>query len=408
MEKKTFCLRFSVTAAFFLLTVFCGQALTAQFSADMTERYGDMTKSAKIYVKDSIYCIDLVEDGEQIIIIVDQDAKKTIVIPVSTKEYRELAIDDMMSIMNDPFQGYKYSAEMGEERNAGTETVNGFECDKFVVSMMDNDVMSQWVSKKLGFPIKIIAHGPPDKVVELTNIKEGPVDEARFKIPEGFTKWIDPETLPVEPPEWAKGIASAPVMKPPFERDMSAGEIIRIKVEPGKSLKIKGISKTDAKGTARVIPFKDGRPLKKDSWYNNFAQKGVTCDRRHETSVEADEFVVYVYEGEVKVIGKWQEMHEKTVATGDEIRLTLQGWDNIKTHLVNVSDSESVAIVNYFKNGKPVSEDEIGPVKWRTITLKESNEVDSKAMSPKGDEIVFKVEKGKMLIKIGQFDSFEF
>jgi hypothetical protein len=29
-------------------------------------------------------------------------------------------------------------------------------------------------------------------------------------------------------------------------------------------------------------------------------------------------------------------------------------------------------------------------------------------MSPKGGEIVFTVEKGRMLIKLGQFDTFEF
>jgi len=408
MQTKTsFGLRVCVLTLF-ALTIICSQALAAEFTANMTEQQGEWSKSGKIYVKGSKYCMEMVEGGEQIVVIVDQTAKKTFVMPVSMKEYRELDIDDMTSVMNDPFQGYKYTAEMGEEKNVGTETVNGFECDKFVISMMETDVMTKWVSKKLNFPIKIVAHGQPDRVTELTNIKEESVDDAKFQIPDGFKKWIDPETLPVEPPEWAKGISSAPVMNPPFDHDMSAGDIIRIKVEPGKSLAIKGISKTDTEATAKVIPFKDGRPLKKDSWYNNFAQKGTICARQHETSVEADEFVVYVYEGDITATAKWQEMHEKTVTEGDEMSLALKGWDNIQTRLVNIGDSESVAIINYFSNGAPVSEEEIGPVKWRTITLKESNEVDNRAISPKGDEVVFKVEKGKMLIKLGQFDSFEF
>ena len=268
--------------------------------------------------------------------------------------------------------------------------------------------MSQWVAKDLGFPLKIVAHGPPDKVLELTNIVEGPVDDTRCEIPEGFTKWIDPETLPVEPPGWAEGIAAAQVMMPPFEHDMSAGEIIRVKVEPGKSLKIKGVGKAGTEATARVVPFKDDRPLKEDTWYNNIAQKGIICARQHETSVEADEFVVYVYEGDLTVTAKWQEMLEKTVTEGEEVRLPLPSWDNIKTHLVNLSDGESVAIVSYFKEGTELSEDDIGPAKWRTITLKEHGEVDARTMSHKGDEIVFSVEKGKMLIKLGQFDTFEF
>ena len=386
----------------------CSQVLAAEFSADFTEKQGDYERSGKIYVKGSNYCLDIVEDGEQMLIIVDPEARKTVVIPVSTGEYRELAIDDMTSIMNDPFQGYLYTAEMGEVKTGGAETINGYECDKSVVTMGDTDIMSRWVAKSLDFPIKIVAHGPPDKVFELINIVVAPVDDSKFEIPEGFTKWIDPETLPVEPPAWAEGIAAAPVMMPPFEHDMSAGDIVRIKVEPGKSLAMKGVNKTDTEATAKVIPFKDDRPLKVDTWYNNFAQKGTICARRHETSVEVDEFVVYVYVGDITATAKWQEMLEKTVAEGEEVRLPLPNWDNIETRLVNLSDAESVAIVSYFKDGAEVSEDDQGPVKWRTITLKESGEVEAGARTHKGDEIVFSIQKGKILIKLGQFDTFEF
>ncbi len=408
MRGKTLIRLLVKTVVLFIMAIFCGQALAGEFSADYKEQYGDNIKSGKIYVKGAKYCMELAEDSEQIIVIVDPDAKKTIVIPVSMKEYRELPIDDMASIMNDPFQGYKYAADMGEEKNIGTETINNFECDKFVITMMERNVMTQWVSKKLGFPIKIVAHGPPDKVMELANIEEGPVDDAKFKIPGGFKKWIDPESLPVEPPDWADGIDSAPLMNPPFEHDMSAGDIIRIKVEPGKSLKIKGVSKTEANAEAKAIPFKDGRPLKKESRYNNFAQKGVICERRHETPVEADEFVVYAYEGDIKVTAKWQKMHENTVAAGRQFGLSLQGSDNILTHLVNLSDGESVATINYLKDGAPLGEDEMGPKKWWTVTLKEPNEVKKTTRVAKGDEMVIKVDKGKMLIKLGQFDSFEF
>jgi len=391
-----------------MLTALCVSVSAAEFSADLKEQQGDYVKAGKVWVKGSKYCMEIVERGEQIIVIVDPEVGKTIVIPVSAKEYRELPIDDMTSLMNNPFQAYKYSVSMGEERSAGTETLAGYECDKFIISMMDQDAMSQWVAKDLDFPLKIVAHGPPDKVLELTNIVVGPVDDARCEIPGGFTKWIDPETLPVEPPAWAEGIAAAPVMMPPFEHDMSAGEIIRVKVAPGKSLKIKGVGKADTKATARVVPFKDDRPLKEDTSYNNVAQEGTICARTHETSVEADEFVVYVYEGDLTVTAKWQEMHEETIAAGEEVRLQLPTWDNIETRLVNLSDGESVAIVSYFKEGTELSEDDIGPAKWRTITLKEHGEVEARAMSHKGDEIVISVKKGKMLIKLGQFDSFEF
>ena len=391
-----------------VMSVGCSQALAAEFSADFTEKQGDVGKSGRIYVKGSKYCLDITENGEQVLVIVDPEARKTVVIPVSTGEFRELATDDMASVMNDPVQSYLYIAAMGEEKSDGVETVGGYECDKSVVTMGDTHMMSRWVARSLDFPIRIVAHGPPDKVFELVNIVVGPVDDSKCEIPDGLTKWIDPATLPVEPPAWAEGIAAAPVMTPPFEHDMSAGDIVRIKVEPGKSIKIKGVSKTDTEAIAKVIPFKDDRPLKEDSWYNNVAQKGTICARQHQTPLEADEFVVYVYEGDITAVAKWQEMLEKTVVEGEEIRLPLPNWDNIETRLVNLSDAESVAIVVYFKDGTELSEDDQGLLKWRTITLKEPGEVEASARTQKGDEIVFSVQKGKMLIKLGQFDSFKF
>lgn len=390
----------------FVLAVFAGQTIAAEFSADMTQTQNEEVKQSKLYVKGTRYSMFLEESGEQLQIIVDTEKKQTVVVIMSAKEFRVIPSDDMMSVMNDPFQGYIFTASMGEERAAGTETVNGYECDKFTVNMQDTDVMSNWVAKKLDFPIKIVAHDDRGMFTELSNIVEGPVEESKFKIPEGFTKWIDPESLPVEIPAWASGIEAAPVMVPPFEQEMTAGNIIRVKVAPGKSLAIKAVSKTGAK--AKLIPFKDGRPLKKESWYNNFAQEGTICDRLHETPAAADEFIVYVYEGSITAIAKWYEMIEKDVAAGGEFRYKFEGGDNISTFMVNISDGESVVTLHYFKEGSPLSEDEIGPVKWRTITLKEANETDNRTLSTKGDELVYKVEKGKIQVKMGQYDSFEF
>jgi len=390
----------------FVLAVFARQTIAAEFSADMIDTQGDFVKKSKLYVKGDKYSIEVDEDGQQLLVIVDMKNNQTIIVVYSDKEFVAIPSDDMRSVMSDPFQGYIYTASMGEEKAAGTETVNGYECDKFVVSMQDTDVMTKWVAKKLNFPIKIVAHGIQEQVMELSNIVEGPVEESKFKIPEGFTKWIDPETLPVEIPEWASGMDAAPVMVPPFEKDMNAGDIIRIKVAQGKSLKVKADNKPDVESKARVIPFKDGRPLKKDTDYYNLL--GTFCSVRHETPAAVDEFVIYVYEGSITAIAKWQEMSEMDVAAGEEFRYKFVGWDNIGTFMVNTSDGESVVTLHYFKEGSPLSEDEIGPVKWRTITLKEPNETDNRTLSTKGDELVYKVEKGKIQVKMGQYDTFEF
>jgi len=408
MGRKSFFGRMGIVMSLLVLFALFGQVSAVDFSADMTDTQGDNVKKSKLFVRGGNYSLDVDESGEKLLIIVDTQNKQTVIVVYSDKEFRVIPSDDMMSVMNDPFQGYIYMAGMGEEKSAGAETVNGYECDKFIIIMQDTEVMTKWVAKKLNFPIKIVAHGNPEKVMELSNITEGPVKESRFKIPEGFTKWIDPETLPVEIPAWASGIEAAPVMVPPFEYEMNAGDIIRVKAVSGKSLKIKAVNKGEAEAKAKVIPFKDGRPLKKESWYNNFAQKGTICARQHETPAVVDEFVVYIYEGSITTISKWQEMVEKDIAAGEEFRYKVEGWDNIETYMVNISDGESVAVYNYHEAGTPMLDNESSPVKWRTTTLKEPFDIKKTALVAKGEEVVVKVEKGKMQIKMGQYDSFEF
>ena len=398
--------RLAATVLFFVLVLFTGQLFAAEFSADMTQTQGEDVSQSKLYVKGTMYSMFLEESGEQLQIIVDNEKKQTVVVIMSTKEFRVLPSDDMMSVMNDPFQGYIFAASMGEEKATGTETVNGYDCDKFTVTMQGTDVISQWVAKKLEFPIKIVAHDDRGMFTELSNIVEGPVEPSKFKIPEGFKKWIDPESLPAPIPEWASDLSAAPVMTPPFEKDMNAGDIIRIKVAAGKSLKVRADNKPGAESKARVIPFKDGRPLKKDTDYYNLL--GTLCSVRHETPAAVDEFVIYVYEGSVTATAKWQEMSEQEVAAGEEFRYKVVGHDHIETYFVNISDSEAVVVYEYYQNGAPMSEDENGPVKWRTKKLKEPLDFHKTTLVGKGEELVFKVEKGKVQVKAGQYDTFEF
>lgn len=389
----------------------CGASYSAEFSADMTESQGSYSKSGKLFVKGSQYGMELEDSGEKVRVFVDTEANKTVVLNLSKQEFRELASDDMNSLMNDPFQGYQYMIKrgFGVEKPAGTETVDGFECHKYVMVTEDStELMSRWVSSKLNFPIKIVAHGNPSRIMALTNIVEGAVDDAKFVIPEGYTAWVDPETLPIEPPEWAKGIESAPIMTPPFEITMKAGEIIRVLPEDNKTLSVKCRSIDTTEAVTYIRPFKDGRPIYRSERYGNASMNGVICARRHETPIEADEFVFYVQSGEITANAKWQEMIEKTVSVGDDIRLSLSGWDNVEMRLINLADGESVAVFSYNREGVPLGENEMDEVKWRMITLKEPNEVHNRAVNAKGDEIVVGVESGKMHIKLGQFDVFEF
>lgn len=398
-----------IKAAGLLYATLALPAQAAQFSATMIETQGEEIKTSKIFVNGQLYRMELEEGGEPIFIIVDQDSNITRACLVPQKMFIEMASDDMTSLMNDPFQSYRFAAVQGEEMPGGSETVNGYSCDKSTIFMNDQPIMTRWFSPDLGFAVKIIAHGEQEKSAELKDIKTTTLDAAMFKLPADYTKWVDPSQLPVEPPEWAKDIQKAPVLKPPFEQKMSAGDIARVEVEPGKALAVKATVAEGTEAVVRAIPFKEGRPLRNITMFNNFADKGTICQRRFETAEEADEFIIRAEKGDMAVAGKHQEMPEQVVDGGGEFGLDLDNrYTSVESRLVNLSDGESVAIIDYLKNGQPLGEDQIGPEKYRTITLKSKGDVDKNAHSANGDRIVFRVIKGEMLIKLGQFDSFKF
>ncbi len=398
---------FPILLIFLLTIIFAwGTVSAAEFSGKITTITKHDTLTGQIFVKGEKYRMELTQDGEEIIVIVDPSVNKTIVIPVSTGIYRELASDDMMSLMNDPIQAYLYTADMGEESSAGTETIEGYECDKSKVSMMDSDVMSEWVAKDLNFPIKIVTYGQGAREMTVTDIKVASVADDKFEVPEGYTAWIDPDSVPGKRPDWADNIAAAPLLIPPFEMDLKPGNTVRVKVEPGKSLFVKGVSDGDA--TARVIPFKGENPLKDEDRYNNFAQKGTLCDRRHEMNGEADEFIIHVYKGKVNVIAKWQKMFEKTASAGEVVRFPIDGTEHITTRIINLTDGSARAMFAYYQDGQPMPDNDEIPEKYRTIALEKPWDVNNVTRVAKGDEFVITVHEGTMQIKLGQFDSFEF
>jgi hypothetical protein len=70
------------------------------------------------------------------------------------------------------------------------------------------------------------------------------------------------------------------------------------------------------------------------------------------------------------------------------------------------TEETAEATFAYYQNGQPMEEDV--PLNFRTITLRNPWDVDKPTWIAQGDELVIKVNTGKMQVKLGQFDSFEF
>lgn len=86
-------------------------------------------------------------------------------------------------------------AKVARKKKVGSETVNGFACDKFEITYNDPGVgvMTTWISKKLDFPVRTIFRGPMGEVhTEYKNIRTGAIDASLFELPAGLQKMSMP------------------------------------------------------------------------------------------------------------------------------------------------------------------------------------------------------------------------
>lgn len=287
--------------------------LAAEFEAILYEYVGDIPQMGNIYVKDSLYRMDQVQKGDRFTIFVDEEACETKVFSFSKKEYIEIACDDKLSLENDPFQTLRRMVASCDVRYIGLETVNGYECEKSVLSFTGNDVATQWISPELSFPVRIVNHLLKNKITELRDIEEGSVDDTLFIPPTGFEKTVKFTETPPEPADWADQVPSAPIMEPPFEVDVSPGDIIRIKVEDGMKIDIIGWNKIDGISIYTVTPFLNGkntRDLEK-GLVKISSKKAIGIRSFEETAAEADEIVIRMREGKVTMEGKRAEIELK-------------------------------------------------------------------------------------------------
>ena len=174
----------AVLAMLFLLS----SSSLAQFTADMIQTEGDKVTTSKLFVENPFYCIEAEEDGKTIFVIVDQEEKVTRVVMPSDKMYMEMGSQSMMSMANDVFQSIDNMKETYDAALVGNETINGYECEKYIVSFEGDEMLTYWQSSQLGYPIKVVNAMVNGMTMELTNIVEGDIDDSRFTIPSDYTK----------------------------------------------------------------------------------------------------------------------------------------------------------------------------------------------------------------------------
>lgn len=172
----------------FSLTVLLSFACFAQFTADMVTTESGVTKTNKFYSENPFYRMDIEEQGQEGYVIVNRNEGVTKVVMPAEQMFMEISSTGMMSQMNDVFQSIDNLKETSDPTLIGTETINGYECEKYNVIRDGNTIMTFWQSTALGYPLKVINQLGNGMTMELKNIVEGDVDDSMFQIPDGYTK----------------------------------------------------------------------------------------------------------------------------------------------------------------------------------------------------------------------------
>lgn len=175
-------------------------SIAANFSANFVEKHGKMQMTGKTFVKGKQFRRDMSFQGRQMIIIIN--SKGVYQIDPAKKVYIQSPANKID--ISDPNKADKELQKVAVKKNLGTEKVQGYVCDKYQYTFKDKNggTITQWISKKLKWPIKIQTTSPRGKsLMEYTNIKETAPADSVFKVPAGYKKMsmTAPGRMPVKP-----------------------------------------------------------------------------------------------------------------------------------------------------------------------------------------------------------------
>ena len=388
-----------------LIGLACESAPPGQFTADITIGDVDKITRGKIYVQNARYRMDLTEGGATWFMTVDPDADVSRSFSPEYKTYVEFPATSQQSYMIDPIQGHSFLKTIGVARDLGTEEVAGYECQITVVSMQDQPLVTEYFSEDLNFLLKTVNHISEELFLEIDNIELTAVHDSMFAIPDGYNLKSEAGQGPVELPDWILDVNSLEHTSPPFELTAAAGELFKVAVEPGFGLHVHGRNISDGNAAYSAVPFILGLPIADVSMYSlNLPNQGTGGGWTfEETPLEADEVVIRVNEGTIAFTVEQIELGiGRTIAADRLYGMSIEPNREVVVRLLNTHDGESVCVVKLLKNFTLLEGDTVGPLSFRTVSLKTKHASERRTYTVDADEIIVEVQKGQMLINIRQ------
>ena len=166
----------------------------AEFTATMVTKAGGVEIPGKIYVKENKVRNEVQAGGQTSIHILRPDKKVVWIIMPQQKAYVEMPIthtaqQKMLPLTED---------QKAKMKKVGTETINGYACDKYETTMSHHGKPMQvftWVATDLGVPIKIVSEDGSFSM-EYKDIKPGQVADSLFDLPQDYKKMQLPFAMP--------------------------------------------------------------------------------------------------------------------------------------------------------------------------------------------------------------------
>jgi outer membrane lipoprotein-sorting protein len=167
-----------------------------QFSADMviTGIKGMATSEAtgKLYYGGTRMRVDMESAGHQSEVITDLPTKTSFIIMPEQRMYMEQKLGDTLVHRSGPeWKPYDPDNPCANQegatcKKAGTESVNGRMCDKWLITGKDGKTKTVWIDQKNHIPIRTVTS--EGTTMEFKNIQEGVQSASLFEIPSGYTK----------------------------------------------------------------------------------------------------------------------------------------------------------------------------------------------------------------------------
>ncbi|MBW2095985.1 MAG: DUF4412 domain-containing protein [Deltaproteobacteria bacterium] len=177
------CMAIFLTAA--LLSTPC---LAAEFTADVTTKAGGQVMHGKIFVKGHSYRQEMNAMGQKQVMIFNGDKKTGWIVMPAAHMYMPLPkYGPGNAAQTDPEELEKKATK----KYLGKEKMNGYKCKKyrFIYKDSSGTKMTQWISTRLKYPVKMIIEGPQGRMErEIKNIKETKLSNSLFKVPAGYQK----------------------------------------------------------------------------------------------------------------------------------------------------------------------------------------------------------------------------